>query len=136
MFSWHGQFCILAWGAGNGKAGQGVLRYTFWMNRIRAAWILAIVADVLQVALLPLFGEGFLSPAMDALDVVVAIAMVLLLGWHVAFLPTAIAEVIPALNLFPTWTAAVFFVTRTRRKALAKAAGEEPRRKELPPETP
>jgi hypothetical protein len=119
------------------------------MARTRAAWILAIVADVMQVALLPLFGEGFLSPAMDALDVVVAIGMVVLLGWHLAFLPTAIAEVIPALNIFPTWTAAVFFVTRSRRKEVAgdKGAGNqatpsalgerapesEARRKELPP---
>jgi hypothetical protein len=34
------------------------------------------------------------------------------LGWHWAFLPTLAAELIPGLDLFPTWTAAVFFVTR------------------------
>jgi hypothetical protein len=102
------------------------------MTRTRAAWILAIVADVMQVALLPLFGEGALSPAMDALDVVVGIGMILLLGWHVAFLPTAIAEVIPVLNIFPTWTAAVFFVTRSRRARAEKVAGEESGRIEPP----
>jgi hypothetical protein len=110
------------------------------MSRTKAAWILAIVADALQIVLMPALGEGFASPAMDALDLIVAIGMIVLLGWHVAFLPTAIAEVIPAFNLFPTWTAAVFFVTRKRRSALeAERAGggaaldDDARRKELPP---
>lgn len=87
------------------------------MDRTKAAWIVAIAADALQIVLFPVFGGGLLSPVTDALDIVVAMAMVVLLGWHVAFLPTAIAEVIPALNIFPTWTAAVFFVTRRRRGA-------------------
>src|SRR5215210_4767647 len=97
------------------------------MNRRRAAWIVAIVADALQVVLLPAAAGGFLSPVNDALDVAVAIVMIALLGWHLAFLPTAIAEIVPALNLFPTWTAAVFFVTRRR------AVNTDARRKELPP---
>jgi len=100
------------------------------MDRRKAAWVLAIVADALQIVLFPALGGGFLSPAMDALDFVVAVIMVVLLGWHVAFLPTAIAEIIPALNLFPTWTAAVFFVTKARRGPLAN---DETRRKEVPP---
>jgi hypothetical protein len=58
--------------------------------------------------------------------------MIVLLGWHFAFLPTAIAEVIPALNLFPTWTAAVFFVTKTRRGTV-EPPNDDARRKELPP---
>lgn len=102
------------------------------MTRTKAAWLLAIVADVMQVVLLPAFGEGFLSPAMDALDIAVAVGMVVLLGWHLAFLPTAIAEVIPALNIFPTWTAAVFFVTRSRRKAVGSDATQESGRIEPP----
>jgi hypothetical protein len=85
------------------------------------------VADALQIALLPAAAGGFLSPVNDALDVVSAIVMIALLGWHVAFLPTAIAEIVPALNLFPTWTAAVFFVTRRR------AVDADARRKGLPP---
>lgn len=86
------------------------------MDRTRAAWIVAIVADALQIIFFPVFGGGLLSVASDALDFVVAVIMVVLLGWHVAFLPTVIAEVIPMVNLIPTWTAAVFFVTRTRRR--------------------
>jgi hypothetical protein len=33
-------------------------------------------------------------------------------GWHWAFLPTFLAELVPGLDLVPTWTAAAFFVTR------------------------
>jgi len=95
------------------------------VSRTRIAWIVAIAADALQIVLLPFFGEGFLSPLTDGIDLVVAVVMVVLLGWHFAFLPTAIAEVLPALNLFPTWTAAVFFVTR-RRGGKEDARGEEP----------
>lgn len=102
--------------------------------RTRAAWIVAIVADALQIALFPIFGEGFASPATDALDVVVAIVMFALLGWHFAFLPSAVAEAVPGLNLFPTWTAAVFFVTRRRKRAEATPTAAP--RKEIPPSPP
>ena len=53
-----------------------------------------------------------MSPSDTALDVVVAFLLIKLLGWHWAFLPTLGAELIPGLDLFPTWTAAVYFVTR------------------------
>lgn len=102
---------------GNGKCGQGVLRYTPSVDRTRVAWLVAIAADALQIVFFPVFGGGFLSVASDVLDFAVAVIMVSLLGWHVAFLPTVIAEVIPGFNLIPTWTAAVFFVTRTRKRA-------------------
>jgi len=84
-------------------------------GRVRMAWMIAIAADALQIAVFPLFLAGAASPAGDVLDVAVAIAMVVLLGWHVAFLPTLVAEVLPVVSLIPTWTAAVWFVTRTRK---------------------
>jgi|SRR5215467_11915186 len=80
----------------------------------RAAWALAMAADALQIAVLPLFVEGAISPADSLLDVVVAYTLIRLLGWHWAFLPTLAAELIPGADLFPTWTAAVWFVTRDR----------------------
>lgn len=80
--------------------------------RIRVALAVAVLADAVQLGMIPFFAEGFLSPANDGLDFAVAVAMFLLLGWHWALLPTALAEAIPAVNLFPTWTAAVIFVTR------------------------
>jgi hypothetical protein len=78
----------------------------------RLAWIVAIGADATQVVLFPLFGEGFVSVANDVLDVVVGLVLLLLLGWHVAFVPTLFAELIPGFDLVPTWTAAVFLATR------------------------
>ena len=78
----------------------------------RLAWLVAIGADALQLAVTPLFAEGALSPADAILDAVVAVVLVRLLGWHWAFLPTLLVEAVPGADLFPTWTAAVFFVTR------------------------
>ncbi len=80
----------------------------------RLAWAVAIAADALQIIAFPLFAEGALSPADSVLDLVVAIIMFRLLGWHWAFLPSAAAKLIPGADLFPTWTAAVWFATRER----------------------
>jgi hypothetical protein len=99
----------------------------------RLAWAVAIAADVLQIAAFPLFAEGALSPADSALDLIVAFVMIRLLGWHWAFLPTAAAKLIPAADLFPTWTAAVWFVTRHKvnvgeQEVLPPGPAPEPRR--------
>jgi len=94
----------------------------------RLAWLVAIGADALQLAVTPLFAAGALSPADAVLDAVVAVALVRLLGWHWAFLPTLLIEAVPGADLFPTWTAAVFFVTRQMH-----APGEPVI---LPPESP
>jgi hypothetical protein len=83
----------------------------------RLAWAVAIAADLLQIVAFPLFAEGGVSPADSLLDLVVAFMMIRLLGWHWAFLPTAAAKLIPAADLFPTWTAAVWFVTRHKISA-------------------
>jgi hypothetical protein len=83
----------------------------------RLAWAVAIAADALQIAAFPFFAEGGVSPADSLLDLVVAFVLIRLLGWHWAFLPTLAAELIPGADLFPTWTAAVWFVTRQQVKA-------------------
>lgn len=83
--------------------------------RARAALIVALAADAIQIVLLPVFSPGALSPAADVIDVIVGIVMVRLLGWHVAFLPSFIAELIPFVDLFPSWTLAVLFVGRAKR---------------------
>lgn len=80
----------------------------------RLAWAVAIAADTLQILAFPLFAEGGVSPADTVLDIAVAAILSRLLGWHWAFLPTLAAELVPGLDMFPTWTAAVFFVTRQR----------------------
>lgn len=107
-------------------------------GKARWALALAMIADVVQIGLVPLFGWGALFWPNDALDIVVGVAMLVLLGWHWAFLPSFVAEMVPALNLFPTWTAAVLFVTRGVRAGAklppavapghALGAGQDPAR--------
>jgi hypothetical protein len=82
-------------------------------GKVRAARLLALGADALQIAVAPLFGEGFASPFNDVLDLIVAAALIRLLGFHWALLPTLAAELVPALDLAPTWTAVVWLLTGT-----------------------
>ena len=81
-------------------------------SRFRAAMILAIAADALQIFVFPLFGEGALSPADDVLDLAVAAALIHLLGWHWEYLPAFAAELVPGVDLVPFWTLAVANVYR------------------------
>ncbi len=91
-------------------------------RRVLAARTLAVVADAVQIGLLPLFVGGALSTVNDIVDVVVALAMIALVGWHWAFLPAFLSEMVPVFDLVPTWTAAVFFATRTQ--PVTSAGGE------------
>ena len=85
-------------------------------GRWKVALALALLADALQIGLLPLFAAGALSPLDDALDVAVCLAMIWLLGWHAAFLPSVVTKLIPVVDLFPSWTAAVLYVGIRGRK--------------------
>jgi hypothetical protein len=92
----------------------------------RAAMLLAIVADALQLAVFPVFVEGALSPADDLLDVGVAAAMTHLLGWHWEFLPSFLAKLVPGADLVPFWTLAVANVWRkAKRNAVVPASNEK-----------
>jgi len=86
-------------------------------NRILAARALALVADAVQLGLLPLFIQGAASPLNDALDVAVGAGMVALVGWHWVFLPTFVTELLPFVDLAPTWTIAALIATRQRQPA-------------------
>ena len=99
----------------------------------RLAWAIALAADALQITVAPLFVAGGISPVDTIHDVLVGALLIRLLGWHWAFLPTFAAELLPGFDLFPTWTAAVFFVTRPQLKAgepeiLPPGPAPEPRR--------
>ncbi len=83
--------------------------------RRRAAWGVAVAADLLQWALLPLFAEGSLSVVNGILDVGVAAALTALVGFHWSFLPAFVAEAVPLMDLVPTWTGSVWLATRDRR---------------------
>ncbi|MEO6463330.1 MAG: hypothetical protein ABIP29_09665 [Candidatus Eisenbacteria bacterium] len=80
---------------------------------LRRAWMVAIAADLLQFGLLPLMGAtgGF----MVGLDLLVAWLLIRWMGWHVAFLPAFVTELVPIANVIPSWTLAMWVVTRLRR---------------------
>jgi hypothetical protein len=91
--------------------------------RFRAAMMLAIMADALQIVIFPLFVEGALSPADDILDLAIAAVLVHLLGWHWEFLPSFIAKLVPGVDLVTFWTMAVANVYR-KSKRIAVTAEE------------
>jgi hypothetical protein len=98
----------------------------------RRAWIargVAVLVDLAQVALLP----AELTPLNNAIDVAAAIALVALVGWHWAFLPTFLAEMIPFVDLVPSWTLAVAIATRGRILEAPPTVVVEPPRPDSPP---
>ena len=80
---------------------------------VRKAWMVALLADFLQWVLFPVFlGAGVGVNA--ALDVIVAFLMFRWMGWHLAFLPAFVTELVPIANFVPSWTLAMWIVTRLR----------------------
>ena len=79
---------------------------TMRANVSRPAWVaafaIAISADAVEWGLLPLFSEGFASPFDDVLDVITCIVLTMLLGWHLAFLPSFAVKLIPVADFAPT----------------------------------
>src|SRR5437868_4220050 len=102
-------------------------------TRFRAAMILALAADALQIFVFPLFGEGALSPADDVLDLVVAAVLVQLLGWHWEFLPAFAAELVPGVDLVPFWTLSVINVYRKWKQMVGTEEEGQRKRAALPP---
>jgi hypothetical protein len=83
--------------------------------RVRIAMGVAILADVLQLLVFPLFVEGAAAPADDVLDAVVGGAMIYLLGMHWEFLPSFLGKLVPGVDLVPFWSLAVANVYRKTR---------------------
>jgi hypothetical protein len=81
-------------------------------TRFRAALVLAVLVDAVQIGLFSLFVEGALSPLDDVLDSIAALGLISLLGWHWEFLPSFMAELVPGVDLVPFWTLAVANVYR------------------------
>ena len=96
-------------------------------TRFRAAMILAVIADAIQIVVFPAFVEGALSPADDILDFGIAAVLINLLGWHWEFLPSFFAKLVPGVDLVPFWTMAVVNVYR-KSKRMAVAEEEESRK--------
>ena len=80
--------------------------------RMWPAFAVAIAADGIQVLMGPL-GWTFFD---EITDVVTAIVLSLLLGFHPLFLPTFLLEIIPVADMLPTWTGCVAVVVAPRRR--------------------
>ena len=99
------------------EGGGAVIRITPG-PQFRIALLLAVLADALQLALIPLFVEGVESPAADIIDVAMAGILYFLLGWHWEFLPSFAAKLVPGVDLVPLWTLAVANVYRKSKRDL------------------
>jgi hypothetical protein len=85
------------------------------LGRIRLAYAIAVGVDALQFALGPL-GWAF---ADEALDIAAAVALSLVVGFHLLLLPTFALEFLPVADLLPTWTGCVALVVALRKKQQA-----------------
>ena len=83
----------------------------------------AIVADVFQMVVFPIFIEGAASPADDILDLGIGAVLVRLLGWHWEFLPPFVVKLVPGVDLVPLWTLAVANVYRKQKQFAVTIAG-------------
>jgi len=80
--------------------------------RIRWAYVVAGLTDILQLALGPM---GF-AVADEILDIAAMAILMRLIGFHPLLLPTFILELVPLADLLPTWTATVPLVVALRRR--------------------
>ncbi len=80
--------------------------------RIRSAYGVAAVTDALQLLAGPL-GFAFFD---QALDVIAAIVIWRLLGFHPLLLPTFVVEFLPVADLLPSWTGCVAMVVAIRKR--------------------
>jgi len=89
-------------------------------NRIILAFAIAVIADIIQFPITAGEATGFFSIPSELadflVDCVVMVATTKLLGFHWVLLPTLFVEVIPGLDLLPTWTACVAYVLWRRKK--------------------
>lgn len=97
--------------------------------KMRAAMALAVVADILQMALFPLFVEGAASPVDDVLDLAMAGILTYLLGWHWEFAPSFLGKLVPGVDLVPLWSLAVANVWRKSKKI---ESGDTPHQHQAP----
>ena len=92
---------------------------------MRAALILAVIADIVQIVVFPLFVAGGASPADDVLDLCVAGVLSFLLGWHWEFLPSFLGKLVPVVDFVPLWTLAVGNVYRKSKRLAVVVEGRD-----------
>ncbi len=91
-------------------------------KRVALAFAVAVATDAAQVLMGPL-GWTFADEILDIL------AMVLIswaVGFHPLLLPTFIIELVPIVDMIPTWTACTGMVVMFRRRASGPPPPERP----------
>jgi hypothetical protein len=81
-------------------------------SRVRAAYTVALVTDLLQLILGP-FGWAF---ADELLDVAAMLLISRAIGFHALLLPTFALEFLPLTDMLPTWTGCVALIVGLRRR--------------------
>jgi hypothetical protein len=76
-------------------------------KRKKIALVIAGLADLIQVGAFPIFAEGALSIPDGVLDGIVALLLLIVLGFRWRLLFSLALELVPAATLLPTWTAVV-----------------------------
>lgn len=101
-------------------------------KRKLAALSIAGLVDVIQVALFPLFVEGAASPLNLVVDLITAGLLTAVLGFRWRMAMGLAAELIPGLDLFPTWTALVLsFPSEGPGMSDAQVSKKSPERPEV-----
>ena len=87
------------------------------LTRARIGWAIAVavIADGIQLAAGPLGWVGF----DQTVDVIAMIITSLILGFHPLLLPTFVVELVPLVDLMPTWTGCVGAVILLRKRSHA-----------------
>src|SRR5262249_33689926 len=89
-------------------------------KRILLAFALAAIADIIQFPITASEATGVFAIPGELVDLFVdcllMAATTMLLGFHWILLPTLFVEIIPGLDLLPTWTGCVAFVVLLRKK--------------------
>jgi hypothetical protein len=84
-------------------------------RRLRIALASAILIDCIQIGLFPLFIAGGFSVPDDFLDCIAFVFFWRLLGWHWALVPGFLFELLPFVDLAPTWTLAVYITVKSKQ---------------------
>jgi hypothetical protein len=95
-------------------------------TRKRVALAVAALSDLAQWFFFPVLVEGAASPFEIALDACTALIILLIVGFQWRLALALVTELVPGLDMFPTWTAVVLSLPTTGRKKV-----EQPRA--LPP---
>ena len=96
-------------------------------QRKAAAIMVAGAADFLQIILWPLFSEGGFSPFETAVDFVTAVILMAICGFKWQFILAFAAELVPGLDLLPTWSAVALLIPSAPQEQSASAPPAPPR---------